>query len=297
MKDVENMDIKKLQLFVDVAETENFTKTGDRIGYTQSGVSHLLKSLEDELGFSLFIRSKQGVKLTNDAKRLLPSVRSLLAMTEHLQQDIDEINGLETGQLTIATFSSISIHWLPKIIHVFQQQHPGISIKLMEGGTDDIVKWIESDLADFGFLSHCRTNALDWIPLCEDPLVAVVPLDYPIPENNIFPIENFEGQDFIISAMGTDYDIHHALDSSKITPSICFTSKDDHAIISMVANKLGISILPKLILRNFESQVATYPLEPFYSRSLGIAMKSKETLSPASKKFIRMAIDMMSELN
>jgi DNA-binding transcriptional LysR family regulator len=290
------MDIRKLQLFVDVAETENFTKTGERMGYTQSGISHLLKSLEDELGFSLFIRSKQGVKLTNDAKRLLPSVRSLLAMTEHLQQDIDEINGLETGQLTIATFSSISIHWLPKIIHIFQQTHPGINIKLLEGGTDDIVSWVESDLADFGFLSYRQTRNLDWIPLYEDPLVAVVPVDYPVPEDNVFPIENFENQNFIISAMGTDYDIHHALDSSGITPSICFTSKDDHAIISMVANKLGISILPELILRNFDSQVATYPLSPFYARTLGVAMKSKDSLSPAAKKFLKVTMDMISEL-
>ena len=99
------MDIKKLLLFADVAETENFTKTGDRMGYTQSGVSHLLKSLEDEIGFSLFIRSKQGVKLTGNAKMILPGVRSLLAMTEHLEQMISEINGLEKGQLVIATFS------------------------------------------------------------------------------------------------------------------------------------------------------------------------------------------------
>jgi DNA-binding transcriptional LysR family regulator len=217
-------------------------------------------------------------------------------MTEHLQQDIDEINGLETGQLTIATFSSISIHWLPKIIHIFQQTHPGISIKLMEGGTDDIVSWVESDLADFGFLSYRQTRNLDWIPLYEDPLVAVVPVDYPVPEDNVFPIENFENQNFIISAMGTDYDIHHALDSSGITPSICFTSKDDHAIISMVANKLGISILPELILRNFDSQVATYPLKPFYARTLGVAMKSKDSLSPAARKFLKVAMEMVSEL-
>ena len=51
------MDIKKCSLFADVAETENFTKSGERLGYTQSGVSHILKSLEDEVGFPLFIRN------------------------------------------------------------------------------------------------------------------------------------------------------------------------------------------------------------------------------------------------
>lgn len=290
------MDIKKLLLFADVAETENFTKTGDRMGYTQSGVSHLLKSLEDEIGFSLFIRSKQGVKLTGNAKMILPGVRSLLAMTEHLEQMVNEINGLEKGQLVIATFSSISIHWLPKIIHVFQQNHPGIKIKLMEGGTDDIVNWIESDLVDFGFVSKRNTKSLDWITLYEDPLYAVVPLDYPAPEGGIFPIEKFEGQHFVISAMGTDYDVHHALSSSSVKPNIDFTSKDDHAIISMIENKLGISILPGLTCRNFESHVSAYPLEPFCSRTLGVAMKSKKDLTPAALKFLKLTKDMMPEL-
>ena len=50
------MDIRKLILFEDVANTQNFTKSGDKLGYTQSGVSHMLKSLEDELGFTLFIQ-------------------------------------------------------------------------------------------------------------------------------------------------------------------------------------------------------------------------------------------------
>ena len=58
------MGIKKLELFADVAETRNFTRSGDRMGYTQSGVSHILKSLETEIGFPLFVRTKQGVRLT-----------------------------------------------------------------------------------------------------------------------------------------------------------------------------------------------------------------------------------------
>lgn len=296
MKAVMIMDIKKFQLFADVAETENFTKSGERMGYTQSGVSHMLKSLEEEIGFTLFIRSKQGVKLTSGAENILPSVRALLSMYENLEQHINEINGLETGQITIATFSSISIHWLPKIIHEFLLAYPGINIKLMEGGTDDIVSWIESDIADFGFLSNRHINALEWMSLCDDPLMAVLPTDYPVPDNKVVPIGEFEKDYFIISAMGTDYDVHYALESSGITPNIRFTSKDDHAIISMIASRLGISILPELVTRNFESQVSTYLLEPYYSRTLGIAMKSKQNLSPAANKFIKLTQDIIQLL-
>jgi len=290
------MDIKKLQLFMDVSETENFTKSGDRMGYTQSGVSHMLKSLEAEFGFPLFIRSKQGVKLTENAQSIIPLVRALLSKYENLKQNISEINGLDVGQLTVATFSSISIHWLPRIIHRFQQTYPGISIKLLEGGTDDIVSWVEQDIADFGFMSEREIHSLEWIPLCEDPLMAVLPLDYPVPESGEFPMQNFENRDFIISAMGTDYDIHYALNSSKVTPNIRYTSTDDHAIISMISNHLGISILPKLVFRDLEDSVASYPLQPYYSRMLGIAIKSKETMSPAAGKFINITKETLPDL-
>lgn len=290
------MDIKKYALFADVAETGNFTKSGDRMGYTQSGVSHILKSLETEFGFPLFIRTKQGVKLTKNAEMILPLVRSLLAHNEKLEQTINDINGLETGQLVIATFSSISVHWLPKIIHRFQEIYPGIDIDLMEGGTDDIVEWVEGDMADFGFMSKRHTKSLEWISLYEDPLMAILPFDDPHADKSFFPIGDFQDAEFIISAAGTDYDIHHALHTSKITPNIHFSSKDDGAIVSMVSNKLGISILPQLVIKTYREQIVSLPLEPYYSRKLGIAVKSKHDMTPAATKFAELTKKMLPEL-
>lgn len=290
------MDIKKYALFADIAETQNFTKSGNRMGYTQSGVSHILKSLEMELGFPLFIRTKQGVKLTKDACLVLPLVRTLLATNENLEQTINSINGLECGHLTIATFSSISIHWLPNIIHRFQNIYPGIDIDLMEGGTDDIVKWIKNDVVDFGLLSKRNTKSLEWISLREDPLMAVLPKNYQCASCDYFKIEDFQDKPFIISATGTDYDVHHALKCSNVVPHIQFSSKDDHAIISMVANHLGISILPQLILNQYKEDILALPLKPYYSRNLGIALKSKENVTPASVKFIRLVKEMLPEL-
>jgi DNA-binding transcriptional LysR family regulator len=290
------MDIKKLQLFMDVAETNNFTKTGERMGYTQSGVSHILKSLETEIGFPLFIRSKQGVHLTSNAERILPMIRSMLSRYESFEQTINDLNGLETGRLVIATFASIAINWLPPIIRRFGELYPSIDIHLMEGGTDDIVTWIEEDRADFGFMSKRQTKSLDWISLQEDPLCAVVPKEYPAPKNNLFPIEDFHEKDFIISAQGIDYDIHYALESSNTAPNMRFSSTYDHTIVSLISEGMGVSILPKLTLRNFENQVDSYLLEPYYSRDLGIAMKSKETMSPAAAKFLEITKKVLPEL-
>lgn len=279
------MDIHKYRLFADVAETLNFTRSGERLGYSQSGVSHILKGLEAELGFPLFVRSKHGVNLTSNAKLLLPFIRNVLSETEKLEQTINAIQGLEAGKLTIGTYSSISIHCLPPILHKFKEQYPHVDISLKEGGADDILQWIDGNIADLGFLSLPRSRMLDWIPLGRDPLMAVLPKDYTLASYDAFPMDEFEKKPFIISAVGTDYDIHYALETCGIHPNLKYSSMDDRAIISMVIHHLGISILSELILTDFEDKVTALPLKPFFDRELGIAMRSYSELSPAARKF------------
>ena len=75
-----------------------------------------------------------------------------------------------------------------------------------------------------------------------------------------------------------------------------FSTTDDHTIIAMVANKLGISILPQLMLSSYNDQISSYLLEPYYSRNLGIAIKSKGNMSPAAAKFIEITRKVLPEL-
>lgn len=280
------MDLKKYELLVDVSETGNFTSSGDKLGYTQSGVSHIIKGLEREMGFPLFVRTRRGVSLTSNAKRILPLIRQLLSENSRLEQTISALNGLDTGVINIATYSSISINWLPKIIYEFQKDYPFIDIHMKEGGIDEIEGWIENNSVDFGFCSHRSSQEFDWIELHKDPLMAILPKDSSCSNNNSYKISAFENTPFIISAMGIDYDIHMALTKSNVSPYIRFSSTDDHAIISMVANHLGISILPNLIIQKWLNLITALPLEPYSYRSLGIGVKSIEHISPASKKFI-----------
>ena len=80
------MELTKYELFADAAKTGNFTKTADRTGYTQPGVSRTLRLLERELGFPLFTRLKNGVELTSAGKDILPYVLKLLAVNNQLEQ-------------------------------------------------------------------------------------------------------------------------------------------------------------------------------------------------------------------
>ena len=280
------MELTKYEIFADAAKTGNFTKTADRMGYTQPAVSRTLRLLEQELGFPLFVRQKNGVELTSSVRTILPHVLALLAQQRQLEQQVAEIQGLHVGRLTIACFASVSRVLLPHFLASFQKNFPGITVELMEGGTDDIVRWVSESVADFGIMSHRQIGTLSWLSLWRDPLVAVVPREEPFLSMEAFPVEKMTAQPFILSADGTDYDIHHMLSTTKIRPTIRFTSKDDHAIVSMVANHLGMSILPRLVVLDLAHLVHMLPLAPEFHRTLGIAYKEKSALTPAARKFI-----------
>lgn len=141
---------------------------------------------------------------------------------------------------------------------------------------------------DLGFLSSGFREDFEWIPLKDDPLLAVLPKDYPS-SNSVFPLRDFDQQPFIISAMGTDVDVHRTLDAYNVHPDIQYSAKDDSTIISMVACGLGVSILPQLVLDHYDANVVTKPLQPFARRQLGIALSSREMASPATLKFIEYA--------
>lgn len=280
------MDLIKYSVLVSVADTGNLTETGRRLGYTQSGISHIIANLESEIGLPLLKRGRRGVELTANGKRVVEVARQLLLENDRLEQTVSAIKGVTLGSLTIGTYDSISISWLPKILYHFQRDFPGISIHLREGGVDEIEGWIDNSLVDFGFLSSRSTQQFDWIPLREDPLLAILPKEYPAPPDGVFPIADFEGQPFVMSAAGIDHDVHLALTNAGIRPAVRFSSTNDHAIISMVANQLGVSMLPRLIVQDQLDRVTALPLKPYASRMLGIGIRSLTRVSPAAKMFI-----------
>ncbi|MDD4159656.1 MAG: LysR family transcriptional regulator [Synergistaceae bacterium] len=280
------MDIRKYEVFLRAADSGNLTKSGEELGYTQSGVSHMMKSLEEELGFRLLYRSNSGVILTPEGMVVMPAIRELVRWNEQLDQLISSVKGIEKGVIRIGALSSVSFAWLPKIIKLFQIDYPNIDIDIIEGGFQEIEDWLEEKRIDIGFLSIKNQADYDTVSLQKDRFMAVLPPDHPFKGRKTFQLSDFNCQTFIISARGADYDIHDILDKYSITPHLKFSSTDDHTIISMVANGLGVSILPELMLEGYKDCVLSMELEPNCSRVLGMAVPSFKETSLAVKKFM-----------
>ena len=118
------MNIFKYRAFLASVENGTFTKAAEILNCTQSGISRMIGDLETEWKVTLLERGRTGVLLTAEGRALLPYAKSLCEDYTRLQQQVDSLNGLESGSIRIGTISSIATHWLPKIIKKFQNDFP-----------------------------------------------------------------------------------------------------------------------------------------------------------------------------
>ena len=115
------MNIRKYEAYVRAVELGSLSKAAEELGYTQSGISHMMQSLEDEVGFPLMVRTSSGIVPNHEGEMLLPIIRQLLNTSEALEQYIAKIKGADTGRIRIAAYSSVATNWLPGIIRDFQK--------------------------------------------------------------------------------------------------------------------------------------------------------------------------------
>lgn len=283
------MDIKKWKVMLAVDHHGSFTRAGLELGYTQSGITQMMKSLEKDVGFSLFKKVGHGTFLTDEAKALLPAIHSLLHAEEVIRQEIAALKGAQTGTIIIGTYLSCSIHWIPKIIQEFQQKHPDIHFKIIQGSEGELAEWIQERKVDIGFLSYQPEQRYQFLPVMNDELFAVLPKEHPLAAQDAIPIEDFNNQPFIITEYTPGSDIHRILKEHQVTPDIRYVTVNEFSSLSMVEHNLGLAILPGLLLRGQIGNYTTLPLLPRAYRKLGLAFSSQEELSPASKSFLEYA--------
>jgi len=280
------VSINKFKVLVKVVELGSLTKAADALGFTQSGVSHMINSLEDEFNLTLLNRSRSGVSLTTNGEKVLRTIREILRWNEHLEQEVAAIHGLEIGTIRIGTFTSVSVHWLPGIIKDFQLEYPNIEIHLVEGDYREIEDWLSEGKIDCGFLSMPAGDTFEVIPLQRDQLLVLLPMDHPLSSRSKLSLSEIADESFILLSKGSDDDVNRVLSQAGIKPKIKFSVGDDYAIMAMVEKGLGISILPELVLRGQQRNIRLIELEEPCYRYLGIAVNAKENLSPAAKRFL-----------
>lgn len=280
------MNIRKLEAFVRAVELGSLSKAAEELGYTQSGISHMMQSLEEDVGFPLMVRTSAGIQPNNEGETLLPVIRQLLNTSESLEQHISIIKGADTGRVRIAAYPSVATYWLPPIIRDFQQDYPKVEIQIIEGGSDTIETVMANREADLCLYAGGETKDYEWLPLCEDRMLALVPPNSKLAQQESVSLLAFQNEKFIMPMPGYDGEVRFILEKMQRRPHILFSACSDYAIINMVTEGLGVSVLPELLLKNYAHQAVALPMDPPQVRMLGMGVPQLKTASPVTRNFM-----------
>ncbi len=292
------MESKKLEALLMAADLGSFTKAAEVMGYTQSGLTHMMNSLEREVGFRLLDRGRGGVRLTEEGERVAPAIRDFLQANARLDGVIAQVKANHSELIRVSAYASIAMHWLPGIIQRFREECPNVNVDirmadhvgspyglLAQGKMDLVMVSRQEEVGDY-----------EWLHLWDDPMYAVLPKDYPLGGRASFPLAEFGGRDFIMPSQGFDKDIMRIFDRALVRPRVLPTLLDDPTVISMVGHGLGVSMMTELTLRGRADGVLTVPVEPAASRELGIALRRGERDEPALRDFIACTQRVLAEL-
>ena len=287
------MTFTQLEIFVLVADLGGFTAAGEKLGISQSAVSHALKQLESEWGVTLLSRSKAGIELTEVGKSLLVRVRELLGISEAIEQEVAAVRGLSRGVLRIGSFGpSSSLLLLPRILEQYRKSYPEIEIHVDEGHDDAVIQWVAERRVDVGFVV-LPDERFDTQPLVEDQFVAVIPVGHPLAQKKSLELSDLCRLPFIMTVAGATAHAEKLFESAGLRPNVKHRYSQILTIIKTVESGAGVSIVASLALSDQVMAmcpgVVKKPLTPPAKRSVGLAVSSLKQASPAVLAFLKIA--------
>lgn len=274
-----------------IVELGSFTKAAEELGYTQSAVSQAVASLESELSLTLLRRSRTGVRLTGEGEELYPFIERTVLQYLSMREKAKEITGLASGVVRVGTMSSVTCHWMPKLIKGFQELYPNVRFLFHQGDYTSIQEWIKSGAVDFGFVTPAAVSGLETVVIKDGEMLAVLPGEHPLAARKKLALSEIAGEPFILLEEGNYSEPLNAFAAAGLTPDIKYTIHDDYAIMTMVEAGLGVSILAELVLRRNSFDIVSLPLDPPVYRTLALGFKDRASLPIAAKYFIRYILE------
>jgi DNA-binding transcriptional LysR family regulator len=286
--DVSQIKLFQLRAFVTVADSGSFGKAALELEMTQSAISYAIGGLEEELGVVLFSRGRKGAILTSVGQEMLNNARQILLNLDQLVQVAEKSRGLETGRVRVAAIRSLATHWLPQVISIFKQQHPKIAVTITRCvNHGKVQEALEAGLADVGLIDLYKPQGLDIYPLFSDDYRAFFPPGAEIDTHN--PTwDQFQQYPLILPIpQDNSYTLlRKYLSDQPITLDVAYELNEDSAIVSMVAQGLGMTILPYLAAIPVPKEVVTCPLPQPLQRPLAAVVASDSFHSPAVYAFL-----------
>ena len=235
------MDTERWQILLKAIDRGSLRAAAEEMGFTVSGISRSVATLEKELGFALLHRAKSGVQPTAECRQLLPSVRELLFAQERLEQTAAKVRGADCGTIGIGTAYNCYYGWVTRMMAAFRTRHPGVVIKIVNGTSSELAEMVKDHRTDFCLISR-RDGLPVWLPIRQDELLVLVPKSNPLAGMDAVPVQRMKTEPFIESDPGMETDITLLFDKLKTKPNTSYSTMDITATYAMVSAGLGINV-------------------------------------------------------
>ncbi|WP_262705608.1 MULTISPECIES: LysR family transcriptional regulator [Streptomyces] len=282
------MKLSQLAAFVAIADTGSFTKAADSLGVTQSAVSHAIRSMESELRIGIMRRDRGGVDLTEAGHRIVEHARSVLRHTDQIRLLVDDLSARRGGRLVIGTSQTFSVHLLPRLMARFLASHQNFDVKVREGKDEEIAEMLRARTVDVGFVTLPKAG-IRTIPLFQDELYAVLPVRHPLAARPRLSAPELAEEPLVVPADGLEPELRNLFRATQTRMDIAYRIGDLQAVLAMVAEGIGVAVLPSLVLPDTLPNICTVPLTPATRRSLAIAVRNTSEESSAVTAFVSVA--------
>ncbi|NWB26567.1 LysR family transcriptional regulator [Pseudomonas gingeri] len=284
------MTLTQLEVFSLVAELQGFTTAAQRLGISQSAVSHAIKGLEQELGVELVRRHQHQVELTDIGAQLLQRARAMLGLADTLKQEAADARGMKSGTLRIGSFGpTASSKLLPALLTRYRHEHPGIQVHVDEGPDRQVLQWLEDRRIDVGFVV-LPEERFDTFALVEDQMVALLPADHPLGRKASVELRDLCGEPFILTGAGSGELVSRLFAAQRLVPDVRYRTAQLLSILTAVARGEGVTVVAEQSLPEHPAPgYISRPLSPPVKRQIGIAVLDRREVSPATQAFIDLA--------
>jgi DNA-binding transcriptional LysR family regulator len=287
------MTLTQLEIFSLVAELRGFTAAANRLGISQSAVSHALKSLEQELGVELLRRHQSQVELSDIGQQLLLRARAMLGLANTLRQEAADARGMKRGTLRIGSFGpTSSIRLLPLILQHYRAAHPGIEVHIDEGPDRQVIQWLEERRIDIGFVV-LPEERFDTFALIEDQMVALIPADHTLAGRDSLSLSDLCSDPFVLTEAGSSELVSRLFSAARLTPNIRYRCSQLISTLDTVGRGDALTVVAENSLPDDDNRrYVKKPLSPAVIRQVGLAVLDQRQSSPATLAFINLAISL-----
>jgi len=291
------MQIESLKVFCDLAETESFTKAAQINDVTQSAVSQTISALERQFKSLLIERSKKNFRLTPEGDVLYDYSKRILQGYEALHSKLQELEGVISGNIRVATIYSIGLHVLPPYLKKFLKTFPTVNVHVEYRRANQVAEDVLGNVVDLGMLAYpARDSKLEIVPLGKEPMVLICHPHHELAKHQSVRTKALNGLKFV--GFEPDIPTRKALDKifKEHGVSVQYVMEFDNVetVKRAVEIDSGVAIVPEATIHQ---EVANQTLasvkldEGEFSRPLAMIYKKSRVLSPAMKKFVGMLKD------